>query len=229
VGPVPWWAERADSVGQVAIVDARGDPPPIEAIEVAAAILRAGGIAGVPTDTVYGLAADPFRAGATDRLFKVKRRPRTFELPVLVADVEQALTLAVASAVPPAASRLMARFWPGPLTVVLPRRPDLNADLGSDDATIGIRCPDHPVPLALCRAIGPIATTSANRHGEAPATTAFGLAEALGSCVEVVLDGGPCIGSPSTVVDCTGAQPHLLREGRLPWDEVLAVAAGATS
>jgi tRNA threonylcarbamoyl adenosine modification protein (Sua5/YciO/YrdC/YwlC family) len=212
----------------VAIVDARGDPPPTEAIAAAAAILRAGGIAGVPTDTVYGLAADPFRAGATDRLFKIKRRPRTFELPVLVADMEQALTLAVAGAIPPVAERLMVRFWPGPLTVVLPRRPDLNADLGSDDATIGVRCPNHPVPLALCRAIGPIATTSANRHGEPPATTAPELAEALGSCVEVVLDGGQCTGNPSTVVDCTGAEPRLLREGRLSWDEVLSVATGTT-
>ncbi len=220
---------RADIVEQVAIVDARGDPPPVEAINAAVAILRAGGIAGVPTDTVYGLAADPFRAGATDRLFKVKRRPRSFELPVLVADIDQALALTVAGAVPPAAERLMAFFWPGPLTVVLPRRPDLDADLGSDDATIGLRCPNHPVPLALCRAIGPIATTSANRHGEDPATSAADLAAALGSAVEVVLDGGPCTGTPSTVVDCTGAEPHLLREGRLSWDDVLAVAAGATS
>jgi L-threonylcarbamoyladenylate synthase len=212
----------------VAIVDARGDPPPVLAIDAAAAVLRAGGIVGVPTDTVYGLAADPFRAGATDRLFKVKRRPRTFELPVLVADLDQALTLTVAGAVPPTASRLMAHFWPGALTVVLPRRPDLNADLGSDDATIGLRCPDHPVPRALCRAVGPIATTSANRHGDDPATTASGLAAALGGCVDIVLDGGDCAGSPSTVVDCTGAEPHLLREGRVPWDAVLAVAASAS-
>ncbi len=204
----------------MAVVDARGDPPPARAIEAAAAILRAGGIAGVPTDTVYGLAADPFRAGATDRLFKVKRRPRTFELPVLVADVEQALSLA--TTVPAGAERLMARFWPGALTVVLPRRPDLNADLGSDDATIGLRCPDHPVPLALCRVVGPIATTSANRHGEDPVTTALELAEQLGPSVEVILDAGPCRGSPSTVVDCTGAEPHLLRPGRVPWEEVQA-------
>ncbi len=196
----------------MAIVDARGNPPPAGAIEAAVAILRAGGIIGVPTDTVYGLAADPFRAGATDRLFQIKRRPRTFELPVLVADVEQALTLA--TTVPPVAERLMARFWPGALTVVLPRRPDLNADLGSDDATIGLRCPDHPVPLALCRALGPIATTSANRHGEPPATTASSLAAALGPAVDVVLDAGECTGTPSTVVDCTGAEPRLLRDGR---------------
>ena len=208
----------------MAVVDARGDPPPAGAVDAAAAVLRGGGIVGVPTDTVYGLAADPFRAGATDRLFKVKRRPRTFELPVLVADVEQAMTLA--TTVPPVAERLMARFWPGALTVVLPRRADLNADLGCDDATIGLRCPDHPVPRALCRAVGPMATTSANRHGEPPATTAWELAALLGSSVAVVLDAGPCTGTPSTVVDCTGAEPHLLREGRLPWSEVQAAATG---
>lgn len=212
----------------MAIVDACGDPPPVRAIDAAVAVLRAGGIVGVPTDTVYGLAADPFRAGATDRLFKVKRRSRTLELPVLVADIDQALTLTVAGAVPPTGSRLMAHFWPGALTVVLPRRPDLNADLGSDDATIGLRCPNHPVPLALCRAVGPIATTSANRHGEAPATTASGLAISLGPLVEIVLDGGECIGSPSTVVDCTGAEPHLLRQGRVPWEEVLSVVAAGS-
>ncbi len=214
---------RDDIFGQVAIVDARGDPPAAEAIEAACAVLRAGGIAGVPTDTVYGLAADPFRAGATDRLFKVKRRPRTIELPVLVADIAQAMALA--TNVPEAAERLMARFWPGALTVVLPRRPDLNADLGSDDATIGVRCPNHPVPLALCRTVGPIATSSANRHGEPPVTTASELAATLGSTVAVVLDGGACTGSPSTVVDCTGVEPRLLREGRLTWDEVRAGAS----
>lgn len=205
----------------MAIVDARGDPPPDSAIAAAVAVLRAGGIAGVPTDTVYGLAADPFRAGATDRVFKLKRRPRTFELPVLVADVDQALTLA--TTVPATAERLMARYWPGALTVVLPRRPDLNADLGSDDETIGVRCPDHPVPLALCQALGPIATTSANRHGDAPATTAVEVA-ALGALVDVILDGGTCTGAPSTVVDCTGAEPRLLREGSLSWADVLAAA-----
>lgn len=212
--------DSADIVALVAIVDANGDPPSAEAIEVAAIVLRGGGIVGVPTDTVYGLAADPFRAGATDRLFTVKRRPRTFELPVLVADIDQALSLT--TTVPPVAERLMARFWPGALTVVLPRRPDLNADLGSDDATIGVRCPGHPVPLALCRVVGPLATTSANRHGDPPAETAVDLATQLGTCVGVVLDAGPCTGSPSTVVDCTGAEPRLLRAGRIPWSDVLA-------
>ncbi len=197
---------------------------PASAVEAAVRALAAGDIVGIPTDTVYGLAADPFHTGASDRLFSVKRRPRTVELPVLVADLDQALGLTVA--VPEPARRLMERYWPGALTLVLPRRPDLNADLGADDATVGVRCPDHPVPLALCREVGPLATTSANRHGEAPARTAAELAGALGPAVELVLDGGRCDGLPSTVVDCTGVEAHLLREGRLPWEEVKAVAAG---
>jgi L-threonylcarbamoyladenylate synthase len=208
----------------MAILPALGDPPPAESIAAAARALAAGDIVGIPTDTVYGLAADPFSSGASDRLFSVKRRPRTVELPVLVADIAQALSLAIA--VPASARRLMERFWPGALTIVLPRRPDLNADLGTDDATIGMRCADHPVPLALCNAVGPLATTSANRHGEDPATTAAELAAALGAAVTVVLDGGACAGTASTVVDCTGVDPRLLREGGVSWSEIQAVAAG---
>ena len=137
---------------------AAGDPPPSAAIEAAAKALSAGQLVCLPTDTVYGLAADPFHTGAVDRVFAAKRRPRDMELPMLVADVSQALELSVA--VPEGARRLMDRFWPGALTVVVPRRPDLDADLGSDDATIGVRCPAHVVPRALCRAIGPIASKS---------------------------------------------------------------------
>src|ERR1700694_910322 len=140
------------------VLPARGDPPPSAAIDAAVKALAAGDIVGLPTDTVYGLAADAFRAGATDRLFALTRRPRSVELAMLVADTEQAHSLAVA--VPESARRLMARYWPGPLTLVLPRRPDLNADLGTDDATVGVRCPAHPVPRALCHAVGPLATTS---------------------------------------------------------------------
>jgi L-threonylcarbamoyladenylate synthase len=207
----------------VSVLAAHGEPPPQGAIDAAVLVLRSGGIIGIPTDTVYGLAADPFRAGATDRLFALKRRPRKVELPVLVADAEQALSLAVA--VPAPARKLMERFWPGPLTLVLPRRPDLNADLGEDDATVGVRCPAHPVPLAVCAATGPIATTSANRHGLPTFTDAREVQAEFGEGVEVVLDGGRCAGAPSTVADCTGEEPRLLREGRLPWADVLAAVS----
>ena len=203
------------------VVAVRGDPPPAEAVQAAAEALRSGDIIGLPTDTVYGLAADPWHAGATDRLFLVKGRPRNVELPVFVAGAGQALQLT--ANLPSAAARLMDAFWPGPLTVVCPRRPDLNADLGEDDATIGLRCPDHPVPLALCERFGPYATTSANRHGRDPYTDAGELARELVG-VELVLDGGPCRGEPSTVVDATGEVLKLLRPGRLDWERIMEVA-----
>lgn len=205
------------------ILDASGDPPPRDAVAAAASALREGDIVGIPTDTVYGLAADPWHSGAADRLFLLKGRPRTVELPVLVASEEQALELA--TCVPDSARRLMERFWPGALTIVLPRRPEVAADLGEDDATIGVRCPGHPVPRALCQLAGPVATTSANRHGEPPLTNAQSLASALPG-VALVLDAGPCDGEPSTVIDSTGEIPKLLRAGAIAWDAIVAVASG---
>ncbi len=201
-------------------LDALGSPPPEASLIAALRALDEGGVVVLPTDTVYGLAVDPFRPGASDRLFALKRRPRTVDLPLLVASADQVPT--VATAVPQVAEVLMERFWPGPLTLVVPRRPDLEADLGDDEATVGVRCPDHPVPLALCRRHGPLATTSANLHGQPTMTTATAVEAALGDSVEIVLDAGPCTGLPSTVVDCTGDEPKCLREGRIPWTEVEA-------
>ncbi len=206
------------------IVPAFGDPPPAEAVEQAAEALAGGWPVGIPTDTVYGLAADPFQPGASDRIFEAKRRPRALNLPVLVDGMDQAL--AVSTAVPHVALTLMDRFWPGALTLVIPVRPGLGADLGDDEVTVGVRCPDHPVPLALCAAAGPLATTSANRHGQPTLTTAEEVAREFADAVPVVLDAGTCTGDPSTVVDCTGVEPKLLREGRIPWPDVLAVAVG---
>ena len=197
------------------IVAALGERVPAPAVLAAVRALAQGLPIGIPTDTVYGLAVDPFRPGATDRIFAVKRRPRDVSVPVLVSGVEQALSLAIA--VPAPALELMARYWPGALTIVIPARPGLGADLGDDDLTVGVRCPDHPVPLALCAAVGPLATTSANRHGEPPMTTAAELDASFGDALALVLDGGVCAGSPSTVVDCTGEELKLLREGRIPW------------
>lgn len=200
------------------IVPARGEPPPATVVLQAVRALAQGLPIAIPTDTVYGLAVDPFRTGATDRIFAAKRRPRDVSLPVLVTGVEQALS--VATAVPALALELMARYWPGPLTIVIPAKPGLGADLGDDDVTVGVRAPDHPVPLALCAAVGPLATTSANRHGEPPLTTAADVDAAFGDALPLVLDGGMCAGSPSTVVDCTGEEIKLLREGRIPWADL---------
>ena len=205
------------------IVPAVGVPPPPTAVLQAVRALAQGQPVAIPTDTVYGLAVDPFVPGATDRIFAVKKRPRDVSLPVLVCSIEQALALS--TAVPDAAMRLMERYWPGALTLVLPARPGLGADLGDDEATVGMRSPDHPVPQALCAAAGPLATTSANLHGRPTLTSAVDVAEAFGDAVPVVLDGGVCTGSPSTVVDCTGAEPKLLRDGRIPWPELQAALA----
>jgi L-threonylcarbamoyladenylate synthase len=204
----------------MSVIAAYGERPPAEAIDLAVKALSGGDIIGLPTDTVYGLAADPFHTGASDRLFRLKGRPRSVELPVLVGSEAQALSLC--TAVPASARRLMRRYWPGPLTLVLPRRPDLQADLGEEDATIGIRCPAHPVPLAVCDQMGPIATTSANRHNEPPLTTAKEVSEALGHELVLILDAGVCDGLPSTVVDCTGEEPKVLREGTLSTEEIVA-------
>ncbi|MDQ3679137.1 MAG: L-threonylcarbamoyladenylate synthase [Actinomycetota bacterium] len=192
------------------------------AVRAAGRTLAAGQVVALPTDTVYGLAVDPFLTGATDLLFALKGRPREVHLPVLVADEEQALELT--TGVPEIARRLMATFWPGALTLVLPRRRDLVADLGGDQTTVGVRCPAHPVPTAVCRLTGPLATTSANRHGEPPLPTATDVVATFGDGVSLVLDGGRCTGLPSTVVDCTGRQPELLRRGRVPWEQVVAAA-----
>lgn len=203
------------------ILPATGDPAPEASIRSAIEALADGLVVGLPTDTVYGLAVDPFRPGATDRLFAAKRRPRGVPLPVLVGSAEQAAILS-ADPVPTAARLLMDRFWPGPLTIVLRRAAGLAADLGDDQDTVGVRWPDHPVPGAVCAKLGPIATTSANLHGEPTPLTAGGLAEVFGDGddVALVLDGGPCDGAPSTVVDCTGPVPCVLREGRLPWSTI---------
>lgn len=188
--------------------------------------LVSGLVVAIPTDTVYGLAVAALHPGATGHLYTLKGRPSEVRLPVLVADEGQALDLA--DAVPASARRLMRRFWPGALTLVLPRRPALRAELGPDDTTIGVRCPAYLLAVELCRAAGPLATTSANLHGEEPLTTAADVRATFGDAVAVVLDGGTCEGLPSTVVDCIGPEPRLLRSGRVPWEDVVAAANGGS-
>lgn len=200
------------------LLDASGDTPPAGAVARAAEALRAGRPVVVPTDTVYGLAADPRHTRA---LFDIKNRPPEVALPVLVADTDQALALAAVDLCA-AARRLMDRWWPGGLTLVVPRRHGLGFDLGGgDDATIGLRLPAHPVPVALAAAVGPLAVTSANRHGEATPVTAPGVVLQLGAEVEVVLDGGPCEGASSTVVSCLDGELRVLREGAIPSSRIL--------
>jgi L-threonylcarbamoyladenylate synthase len=197
-----------------------------ELFDAAVAALRGGAVVGIPTDTVYGLAVDPRHRGATERLFAAKRRPDSVELPVLVTDVSQADALAGPAGLLPLARRLAERFWPGPLTIVMERGADIDWDLGGDGRTIGVRCPAHPLARALCQEVGALATTSANRHGEPPVTTASALAAEFRADVAVIIDAGVCDGAPSTVVDVTGPAIRLLRDGAVPWGEVQQAALG---
>lgn len=200
--------------------------PADSGLDAATEALAAGRPVVVPTDTVYGVAVEPTRPGATDRLFAVKERPRTAALPLLVASVDQAVQLS--GDLPPTAAALADAFWPGGLTLVVPRRPGLDLDLGGeDDATVGLRLPEHPVPVALAGRVGPLAATSANLHGRPTPPTAGEVAAELGDAVELVLDGGRCAGAPSTVVACTPEGVTVLREGRVPTDEVLAALRSA--
>jgi L-threonylcarbamoyladenylate synthase len=184
------------------------------AADQAAAALTAGRVVALPTDTVYGLAVDAFHQGATARLFAAKRRPYDVDLPVLIGDPDDVARLA--SDVPPVAAELIARWWPGPLTLVLWRRPGLDIDLGTSTRTVGIRCPDAPFLRNLARRIGPLAVTSANRHGDPTPTNAFDVASVFSpDDVALVVDGGLCDGEPSTVVDVTTGEPRILRQGAL--------------
>lgn len=193
-------------------------------LDVLVEALAAGKVVAVPTDTVYGLAVDPRLAGAVDRVFALKQRPEQFQLPVLIADPAGLVDLAEATA---AAERLISRYWPGPLTLVLPRRSGIAFDLGGDSATIGLRCPANSLLRELLRSTGPLAVTSANRHGEAPLRTADEVRGHFGAAVTAVLDGGRCDGRPSTVISLTGAGVRCLREGALLFAELAAIAVGS--
>jgi len=177
----------------------------------AAAVLRAGRLVVLPTDTVYGLAA-AIDAAAIDRLFAAKQRPPERAIPVLLA--EAAAAARVTRAFPPVAARLAARFWPGPLTIAVPRREDLPPNLSQLD-TVGVRVPDHAAARAvLAAAGGALAVTSANRSDEPAACTIEDAIAALGARVALYLDGGPCPGGvPSTVIAIEDGLPRVLRAG----------------
>jgi L-threonylcarbamoyladenylate synthase len=197
-----------------------------DAVTLAIDALRGGGVVALPTDTVYGLAALPTIAAATDRLFALKGRGADTPIAVLCADAAQAFGLAAPDAPTPEVRHIAEHLWPGPLTLVLPRRPGLGYELGEPAGTVGVRCPDHALVRAIAAAVGPIATTSANRHGEPTAPTAEGVAATFGAGLALVLDGGRCEAPPSTVVAVTGAEWKVLREGPIPLAELRAAARG---
>ena len=189
-------------------------------------VLRLGGLVAFPTDTVYGLGALAFDGAAVDRLYAAKDRPAEKAIPVLLGDAEDLGKIAVR--VPPMAMDLAVRFWPGALTLVVPQHPALPAAI-SENETVGVRVPDHPVARALLRVTGPLAVTSANRSGlPAPALAVEALTQLEGR-IALVIDGGKTPGGiPSTVVDCTGTEPKVLRKGPISAEQVAAALGQKT-
>jgi tRNA threonylcarbamoyl adenosine modification protein (Sua5/YciO/YrdC/YwlC family) len=190
--------------------------------EAAAAAAERGLLVIVPTETVYGIAGRPDRPEATERLFRAKRRPRSLSLPVLAASADQAWLVSAAGE---PAKRLAEAFWPGPLTMVLPRTAwSLDWSLGEAAGTVAVRVPDHPVCLALLARTGPLAVTSANLSGEPPLLDRHGLAASFEDAVEVCLllaaGAPPPPGQPSTVIDLTGDAPSVIRAGPIGLEAV---------
>lgn len=181
----------------------------------AARLLRRGRLVAFPTETVYGLGANALDAPAVARIFAAKGRPATSPLIVHVSSADAAREMAACW--PEIAARLAARFWPGPLTLVLPKQPSIPPNVTAGLETVGIRVPAHPVALALLkRADVPVAAPSANRFMQLSPTTAAHVRESLGAAVDLILDGGPTeVGIESTVVSLAGRQPVVLRPGMI--------------
>ncbi|MBI3158174.1 MAG: threonylcarbamoyl-AMP synthase [Chloroflexi bacterium] len=197
-----------------------GDPA---AIAEAVRALRRGAPVAFPTDTVYGLGALVTDPAAIGRLYDIKSRDETKAIPVLLAGDDQLPQVAVELS--PAARQLARRFWPGPLTLVVPRRPAL-PEILSPRPTIGVRVPDHPAARALLAAAGPLAVTSANLSGAADCRTAEEVAAQLGGRIALILDGGMTPGGvPSTVADTTGPEVAILRAGPITAEEIASALA----
>lgn len=184
-------------------------------IAQAAEYLRQGRLVAFPTETVYGLGADAGNATAVKGIFKAKGRPADHPLIVHIADVAQLSDWA--RSVPETANRLAKRFWPGPLTLILKKRPEVPDEVTGKQDTVGLRIPDNPVALRLLKAFGGgIAAPSANRFKRISPTRAEHVAEELDGLVDLILDGGPCrVGIESTIIDLSGAKPLLLRPGSI--------------
>lgn len=193
---------------------------PDEALTAAEEALDRGELVVLPTDTVYGVAARPGLTGATGRVFDAKRRPADLTLPVLAHSARAAE--AVAEFDDPA--RLLAtKFWPGGLTIVLPRTSAARAwELGGEEETVGVRLPAHGIARALLERTGPLAVTSANISGEPTPPDCEGVRRALGEAVSVYLCAGECAGTPSTVVDLTGRTVRITREGAVRAADIAA-------
>ena len=201
--------------------DTKGQQKEIEdKISAAAKILREGGLVGIPTETVYGLGADGTNPAAVQRIFEVKGRPQ--DNPLILHVTGAQWLPRYCEDIPPVAYMLARKFWPGPLTMILKRQPPVPDETTAGLDTVGIRCPNHPVTLAIIREAGmAIAAPSANTSGRPSCTTAQDVVEDVGGRVDMIVDGGPCtVGVESTVLDLTCKPPRLLRPGGLPVEDI---------
>jgi len=196
------------------------------ALPRALAILRRGGLVAFPTDTVYGVGALAFDAAAIEKIYEAKGRSTEKAIPILLGDAGDLEK--VTAQVSEMALRLAGRFWPGPLTLVVPKHPSL-PEAVSTAPTVGVRVPDHPVARALLRAAGPMAVTSANLSGQASPCTAEEVLVQLVGRIALIIDGGKTPdGVPSTVVNCAGAEPQVLREGPITLAQIKAILTPGT-
>ena len=197
----------AQSLGTKYLLEAR-------ALDQIREVLRRGGLVVYPTDTAYGLGADPFQEKAVDRLFTAKSRPRDQPSSMAVADVPELFRFGEPT---PIAQAFCAKNLPGPFTVVLRATPEAPRPMVSKEGRIALRIPGHPIPRLLAKAIGPITSTSANRHGQPSPRTCEAAREQLGDAVDLYVDGGPTpLGGESSVVDLSGKQARVLRQGTAP-------------
>ncbi len=205
------------------IVKINSQEPEISLVTYAAEKIRAGEVLGIPTDTFYGLAADPFNLHAVDRIYEIKTRSRHKPLSLLIESVDQAADLAWP--VPEIFYLLARRFWPGPLTIIVKADPKLPLKVTANTGNVALRVPAAEVPLAIIRSAGrPITATSANLHGEAECVSAIQVRDQLGDCLPVIIDGGPAPGlMPSTIIDLTSEDGRwrLLRHGAIPEEQIV--------
>src|SRR5258706_11940823 len=192
-------------------------PASIESIQSALEILQRGGLVAFPTDTVYGVGALAFDGKAVESIYTAKDRPIEKAIPILIGDADDMEK--VGMDIPDAAYKLAARFLPGPLTVVVPKKPTLPESVSATD-TVGVRVPDHEIARALLRAAGPMAVTSANISGQPSPSTAQEVLAQLGGRIDLIIDGGTTPGGvPSTLVECTGIDIKSLREDPISLEE----------
>lgn len=193
-----------------------------DAIQQALAILNSGGLVAFPTDTVYGVGALAFDGKAVESIYAAKDRPIEKAIPVLIADESDLEKVGID--IPEVAHKLASRFWPGPLTILVPKKPSLPQAVSATE-TVGVRIPDHEVARALLRAAGPMAVTSANISGQASPSTARDVFAQLGGRIPLIIDGGKTPGGvPSTLVDCTGDEIQILRQGPITLEELLSAS-----